>query len=259
MPKVGGALRKLRWSVVQRGWLGTARFAFGRFAAKKSEKPGVHPFDIEHGLDTSGLIGGSDLGTGHAHDMYNTAYYGMSPSRFRGAMDLWRSLPPLAPQESYTFVDLGCGKGRAVLLAAQMHFREVVGVEIHPELAEIARRNLRSWLTAGKVVSPTHMLCRDATEMDFPTGPCLLYLFNPFARPVVEQLLRRIEISFADRAGLLDIAYFNPECSAALQEFGGFRLMFNGTIAMSEEDAAADLVASPDDLCHLYRWVGRSG
>lgn len=257
MPSVAGVVRKVRWSVAQRGLFGTVKFALGRLGAKDDGKPKVHPFDLQHGTETSGLIGGSELATGHAHDVYNTAYYGMSPSRFQGAMERWMALPPLAARESYTFLDLGCGKGRAVLMAAQLPLHEVVGVELHPELARLAEENLELWKAAGKSVAPARIACGDATEIEFPVGPCLLYLFNPFARPVVERLVERLERSFRDRPGMLDIVYFNPESADVFEAADGFHLMWSGTIAMSAEDAAADLVASPDDLCNLYRWVGR--
>ena len=256
MPTAAAALRKLRWSVTQRGLLETFRFALLRLGAGHSDKPEVHPFDLRHGVDTSGLIGGADLATGHEHDRYNTAYYGMSPSRFAGAIEIWRSLAPPAPTESYTFLDLGCGKGRAVLMATELPFREVIGVEIHPGLAGVAGENLRRWQAAGKSRSPARIVCGDATETELPAGPCLLYLFNPFARPVVERLARRLASRFADRKGMLDVIYFNPEEAEAFEAEEGFRRMWRGTMAMSEEDAAADLVASPEDLCELYRWVG---
>ena len=252
-----GTVRKVRWSLTQRGLGGTIRSAFGRLRSGEDGKPKIHPFDLQHGVDTSGLIGGADLTTGHAHDRYNTAYYGMSPSRFWGAMELWKALPLLAPADRYTFVDLGCGKGRAVLMASQMPFREVVGVELHPELVRVAEANVGIWEAAGKSVSPVRIVCGDATETGLPDGPCLLYLFNPFAGPVMERLLRQIAERFADRGGLLDVVYFNPESAEAFEELAGFELVWSGTIPMSAEDAAVDLVASPDDLCHFYRWLGR--
>ena len=255
MATISGVVRKVRWSVAQRGLLGTLRFALGRLRSVDDGKPKIHPFDQRFGVETSGLIGGAELATGHAHDLYNTAYYGMCPSRFEGAIELWKALRPEAPVETYTFVDVGCGKGRAVLMASALHFREVVGVELNPELARVAEENVRVWKAAGRGVSPVRVVCADATEVDLPEGPCLLYLFNPFARPVMERFLERIAASFGDRAGLLDIIYFNPESAEAFTAERGFRLIWSGTVPMSEEDAAADLVASPDDLCHLYRWV----
>ncbi len=86
-----------------------------------------------------------------------------------------------------------------------------------------------------------------------------LYLFNPFAAPVMERLIDRIEADFRERPGLLDLIYFNPEAGELLEAHGGFELLWTGTVAMSEEDAAVDLVASAEDLCSVYRWVGVGG
>lgn len=49
-----------------------------------------------------------------------------------------------APVDELTFVDLGAGKGRAMLLASELPFRRIVGVEFSPELCDVARRNLRT-------------------------------------------------------------------------------------------------------------------
>ncbi len=74
-----------------------------------------------------------------------------------------------------------------------------------------------------------------------------MYLFNPFAAPVVLRIIKRIEAEFANRPGMLDLIYFNPEAEQLLQGHPGFELLWTGTMAMSEEDQAADPVASPDD------------
>jgi len=90
----------------------------------------------------------------------------------------------------------------------------------------------------------------------FPEGACLLYLFNPFAAPVMKRLIERIEADFADRPGLLDLIYFNPEAGELLDAHKGFERLWTGTVDLSEEDSAVDRVASPEDICSLYRWVG---
>jgi hypothetical protein len=102
------------------------------------------------------------------------------------------------------------------------------------------------------------IVCQDATEFVFPEGPSLIYLFHPFGAPVVERLIERIETDFASRPRMLDLIYFNPECGELLEAHGGFELLWTGTVPMSEEEAAADPIASPDDLCSVYRWRGRA-
>jgi SAM-dependent methyltransferase len=260
MPKLRTAWSKLRWSLAQRGLGGTLRFAFER--ARRQRNPTIegtshpHPFDRRYRVETGGLIGGGELRTGHKNDVFNTAYYGMAPSRFQRVMEYWIADQTHGALENYSFVDLGCGKGRAVMMASEFRFREVVGVELHPGLAGVAEANVTAWSAAGRAVCPVRIVCQDATEFAFPDGACLLYLFNPFAAPVIEQLVHRIESDFRERPGLLDLIYFNPEAGDLLEAHGGFELLWTGTVAMSKEDAAVDLVASAEDLCSVYRWVG---
>jgi SAM-dependent methyltransferase len=261
MIKLATAWSKLRWSLAQRGLAGTMRSMIGRARrqdhASSESKPLLHPFDLRYGVDTSGLIGGGELRSGHKNDVFNTAYYGMAPSRFRQVMADWLSDGSHAAISDYSFVDLGCGKGRAVMMASEFPFRRVIGVELNGPLAKIAQENLVAWTVAGRAICPVQIVCQDATEFVFPDGPCLLYLFNPFAAPVVKRLIESIETEFAARLGKMDLIYFNPEAGHLFEAHGGFELLWTGTIAMSEEDQQADHVASPEDLCSIYRWKGR--
>jgi SAM-dependent methyltransferase len=261
MPKLKTALSKLRWSLAQRGLGGTLRIALQRARQRPDQtqetKPQPHPFDERYGVDTGGLIGGGELRSGHRHDVFNTAYYGMAPSRFQWVMEQWIADQTHAVPGDYSFIDLGCGKGRAVMMASEFGFRQVLGMELHAGLAKIAENNVAVWRAAGRAVCPVRILRGDATEFVFPDGPCLLYLFNPFAAPVMKRLIERIEEDFHGRPGMLDLIYFNPEAGALLDAHAGFELLWTGTVAMSQEDTAVDLVASPEDICSVYRWVGR--
>src|SRR5229473_1979393 len=111
MPKLRTAWSKLQWSLAQRGLGGTLRFALLRARQQTTgdAKPQLHPFDQRYGVDTSGLIGGGELRSGHRNDVFNTAYYGMAPSRFRWVMEHWIGDQTHAALEYYSFVDLGCG------------------------------------------------------------------------------------------------------------------------------------------------------
>jgi SAM-dependent methyltransferase len=262
MPNLKTAWSKVRWSLAHRGVGGTLRAALMRTrsspASAGEAKPQLHPFDERYGVNTSGLIGGGDLLSGHRHDVFNTAYYGMAPSRFQWVMEHWIADASHPALEEYSFIDLGCGKGRAVLMASEFRFREVVGVELHASLAKTAEDNVAVWTAAGRAGAPIRIVCGDATEFEFPAGFCLMYLFHPFAAPVLQRVIERIEVEFGLRPGMLDLIYFNPEAGEVLEQHGGFELRWTGTVALSEEDRAADWVASEEDLCSVYRWVGRS-
>jgi len=252
-------------------------------AVSKSGKPGrrrllpglsikdgltQHPFDIEHGVRTSGLIAGRSLITGHLHDRHNTAYYGVAPSVFHTLCKRWRASHPVAAIEKFTLIDFGAGMGRAVLLAAELPFHEVVGVELHPILASIAQKNLARWRESNRAQTPMRIVCQDAVEFQFPLTPCVAFLFNPFSAPVLRRLLKSIEKSFADRSGQFDLLYVNHEHQDVIDQHRGFTRLFSGSVARSRKDAIADhaiMANQPEceytshnyENCSIYRWIGR--
>jgi len=228
-----------------------------------------HPFDEANGVRTSGLVAGRHLKTGHKHDRHATAYYGVAPSVFHALVRRWRRSGLAAQIEETTFIDFGAGMGRAMLLAAEMPFRAVIGVEMNPTLVRIARRNLALWRKAGRARAPMRLIEGDAAEVAFPRGPCVAFLFNPFGATVMRRLLRAVARSFADRPGELDILYVNNEQEGVLEAARGFARLFHGEVRRSRVDAIADhriLANQPDgeyasanyEDCSIWRWRGKA-
>jgi SAM-dependent methyltransferase len=226
-----------------------------------------HPFDEEFGVRTSGLVAGRHLKSGHRHDRHATAYYGVAPSVFEALVKRWQRSRPVARVEEFSFIDIGAGMGRAMLLAARMPFRAVVGVELNPTLERIALRNLALWRQAGRARTAMKIVCGDAAEFPLPAGPCLAFLFNPFGAPVMRRLLAGWRKSLAGRAGELDLLYVNNEQEGELERQAGFVRLFQGQVRRSRVDAIADhriLANQPEgeyasanyEDCSLWRWVG---
>lgn len=238
----------------------------------------IHPFDQMHGVDTSGLVPAKHLVTGHANDEHVTAYYGVAPSILRALIDQWRETIPPHPISSYTFIDIGAGKGRGLLVASEYRFRKVIGIELNPAMAVTARRNAAHWIAShaadgtAPLLAPIEIVAADALEFEFPATPVLLFLFHPFEAPVLRQLLRRIETRFAARAKVgpqpsLDLIYVNAECANVLDRNPAFTQLFLDHVKMSPEDHAADLEAiarqreygsTGDEECAIYRYTGRA-
>lgn len=226
-----------------------------------------HPFDVANGVRTSGLVAGRHLKSGHRHDRHATAYYGVAPSVFHRLIQRWQRTRPVAGIEETTFIDVGAGMGRAMLLAAGMPFRAVLGVELNPALARIARGNLAMWRRSRPAAAPMRLSCADAVEFAFPSGACVAFLFNPFGPAVMRRFLRAAAKTFAGRPGELDILYINNEQEGALEAARGFARLFLGRVKRSRADAIADhriLANQPegeyatDDYedCSIWRWVG---
>jgi predicted RNA methylase len=113
--------------------------------------------------------------------------------------------------ERFTFIDLGSGKGRAILLAAAYPFAAIAGVEVQPELAVIARANIERLKSQAEpkcrqIVS----ICGDAREYEFPATPIVLYLFNPFPDYVLRDVLVKLMASFERAPRPIYVIYNAP-------------------------------------------------
>ena len=95
----------------------------------------------------------------------------------------------------YTFIDVGCGKGRVLLLASEFPFRRILGIEFVPALAETARQNLQRCRWHRERCHDVAVFTADATEYELPIEPAVLYFANPFFPAVMNQVIRNIEQS----------------------------------------------------------------
>ena len=237
----------------------------------RTKKPAtIHPFDQRFGTDTSGLIPGEVIARGTAAmPVELPAYYGIAPNILRGVLDVWlQRTAPLAPIEETVFLDVGAGKGRAMLLAAQHPFLRVEGVELNADLAAIAQQNVETWSShfAAEQLAPIALYQSDAILHPLPVEPTLAFLFHPFERTLMRRFLRHVEESRRKTNAPFDLLYVNAEHSSMVGTNSAFTLVWKGRIAMSPEDHIADLAeiaqqedygSTGDELCDIYRYTDR--
>jgi SAM-dependent methyltransferase len=107
--------------------------------------------------------------------------------------------------DEFTFIDIGSGKGRTLLMAAEAGFHHVIGVELLPELHKVALRNIAA---SGK--GNIESVCLDAREYRFPPGPLVLYLFNPLPAAAISKLLENLRRSVEQHPRKVNVIYHNP-------------------------------------------------
>lgn len=113
------------------------------------------------------------------------------------------------------FLDYGAGRGRAAVLAAMRPFRRVVGVEIEPDLAETARRNVQR--ASRRLRCPdVQIVTADAAEFGCPDDATVLHFFDPFAGPVLERVVENIRESLRRAPRRLTILFADPNHFAPL-------------------------------------------
>ena len=113
-----------------------------------------------------------------------------------------------AELERFVFLDLGCGKGRALLLARKLGFQRIIGVELLPELLEAARKNVAR--LPAEEQEKFELVAMDARRYVFPREPVFLYLFDPFPPAVLREVLDGLMRSVQEHPRPVLIGYQNP-------------------------------------------------
>jgi len=152
------------------------------------------------GIDTGGSIDAARLSGA-------PGAYGYQPIPF-DVFDAALLHVPIDPNDD-AFLDIGCGKGRAVVLAALRPFRRVIGVELSPELCCKCRDNVRRanrFIRARQI----EILQVDALAYDIPSDVSVVHLFNPFDEAVLAQVLHRVHRSLVAAPRRLTIVLTLP-------------------------------------------------
>jgi SAM-dependent methyltransferase len=153
---------------------------------------------FDRGLDTSGIAFEPE----HAH-----------PDRIPYLPSAWHVLPRalryLGVSGDDTFVDFGCGKGRVVHQAARWPFRRVIGVEISPVLAEIARTGLAARRRQYRC-RDVEIVVSEVTEFRVPDDLTIGYFFHPFESETLDMVLRGIVDSIDRHPRRVRLIYVRP-------------------------------------------------
>lgn len=197
-------VRKLR-TVGPRATLALGFQTLGRLLRRGGTRDA---FDLKYGTDTSEAVPLWKFRIDSPSARFGAGYQTISEQALIDAISFLRDDPKVL-----TFIDLGCGKGRALLVAANLGFKQIIGVEFVHELAEVAKRNLAKVRIADAVVVET-----DAATYRFPDSDLVVYLYNPFSEEVVHMVLANLRESLPKK---LYVIYANPLC-ASLFDTSGF-------------------------------------
>lgn len=167
----------------------------------------THPIDRLLGTDTSGIVPPflPDVPWVAAG---NLPYMGSQPSIVRDA------LRQLGDTRGSTFVDIGCGKGRPMIIATEFPFAAVLGYDIATPLVDIANRNAAIVMRRFPERTRMQAFTENMLEMELHWPKLVIFLFNPFGQELMTALLGKIEGALGDHSvEQLYIVYLNPACS----------------------------------------------
>lgn len=194
-PRSGGRARVLLRQAVPK----PARDAL-RWADQKLEHSHYVALDRYYGIETFDRVYLDELGVESEGRVFYEAI---------GWWPLRRALAALHPGPNDVFVDLGSGKGSALVVAGQFPMRRVIGVELADKLNVVARENLtkvRPRLKAGDYEITT----ADALKWPVPDDLSIVFMFCPFVGDVFSQAMDRIFESYDRNPRPLHLIYAFP-------------------------------------------------
>ena len=209
-------IARLYRSLRSHGLPATLRSAHRRLAIAASSLADRH-FDAAFGTDTHAVVENVDLSDVASQNLARGIRY--EPTR---AIPFRRLLHTADIPPAGTFVDLGCGKGRACLLAAIHGFSDVVGIDYSPGLCRIAERNLDTLRERTGRVFHASIRSMDAADYAFAPADTVIYLYNPFDAVVLAAVVARLERSLAAHPRRVWIIYHNPVWRGVIDERSAF-------------------------------------
>ena len=187
-----------------KGLRGTAQALVDRL-----EEAALEPYwERKLGVSTGGRISRERLGYGQDQSFYAPTAYG-NIRRILRALDI-------RPGGRQVMVDVGCGKGRVLVMAARLPFTRLVGVERSPELGEQARRNAAKARDHG-ARAPIQIVTADAAAYVVPDDATIVYFASPFSGHVLDSVLAQVSASLARAPRALRIVSHGYDAANAFE------------------------------------------
>jgi SAM-dependent methyltransferase len=194
---------------------------FGGLYAFGLNRP--HPYDLRNGTDTGGVALSGGKQTDHP-------YWGAAPTVVR------KALAKLLALEKFTFIDLGCGKGRPLFVASEFPFQAIIGVELSETLAAVGQANAAAIAQRYPERTRVEVIPGDAANFRLPPGNIVLYLYNPFGEELMQKVAAEVEAALASGPRTIYVIYQNPVVGQCFDASPALKRYYAGHISYAWEE-----------------------
>lgn len=133
----------------------------------------------------------------------------------------------------YTFIDVGSGTGRNLLIASEYPFAKIVGVEISKYLQRIAEENIKIYKSSTQKCKSIKSYCMNIVDFDIPNDEYLIFYFwVPFSEDVFKSLFLKISEFIYQKNKKIFLIFFENVYSM-IKESVTFKLR---DISLTQED-----------------------
>jgi SAM-dependent methyltransferase len=173
-------------------------------------------FDKTYGVETNEVVRLANLTLRRSDQVVASPNY--VPSFVSMLTLAIRQLP--CDLSEYVFIDMGSGKGRVLLTAAQFKFKRVIGVKFAEELHKQAQRNI-STFTGPRQAREIQSVLSDAHEFEIPEAKCVIYVFGAIAKyaELFEAILMNLRRSYLRVPRAIFVVTLNVEAEPIIRKF----------------------------------------
>lgn len=107
------------------------------------------------------------------------------------------------------FLDIGCGMGRAMVVAAHYGAKKITGIDVAKSLIIKSKKNIATLKSKMSNVEATCQL-QNAYYYEIPNDVDVIFLFNPFDELVMDAVVDNILNSLEENKRKIKIIYLNP-------------------------------------------------
>lgn len=202
---------RLRDALGADGWRGVVALCIRALRARYDglrtyETDATDTFDDRFGVDTRGITRLATLQIDSPHKRAGARYEPTDSNAFQRMI----TRLPVDLVARATFIDVGCGRGRVLLLAAQYGFANIVGIDFSEELCHAARGNIERYITKSPTAAQFSVEQADACAYLFPPEPMVIFLYNPFNEAVMARFVRSLEASLNKTSRSVYVMYSIP-------------------------------------------------
>jgi SAM-dependent methyltransferase len=157
----------------------------------------------KYGINTTGADELEELAKSGVDISHATMYMPVSYNLLENVL---KQIPENARNH---FLDIGCGKGRALCVAAYNGFKKISGIDFSATFCADAVKNLK--ITKSKTIDfHQTVIHKNVLEYQIPADVDCIFLFNPFDEKLMLYLVKEISKSLKKKPRLLHIIYANP-------------------------------------------------
>jgi len=190
----------------------------------------AHPyddsFDRKFNVETRGTEAVEELSADETLTRHGRRYEAVTTKQ----MSVLMSKLPALDFSKFTFVDLGSGKGRALFIAAHYPFKRIIGVEYGRELNDLAIRNIKTYRNPAQRCFNIESLCANASAYEFPSGPTICFMNNPFDEVLMQKLMDGLTEALKKAPRDFFIVYLHANHPGTVNRHGQWELLHSSVI-----------------------------